>query len=213
MPELVETLVAGPLACNCSIVADPAAGEAAVIDPGGEVDRILEILRTHGLKLKAIVHTHAHIDHILGTERLAAETGAPVWLHELDLPLYEGIGMQAAMLGMSGAGSPPPPDRFCVDGDELQLGEAERLRVVHTPGHTPGSVCFHAEAKKLLFSGDTLFRLGIGRTDLWGGSYPEIIRSIRDRLLTLPGDTSVVPGHGPATTIGTELKMNPFLQA
>lgn len=212
MPELVDTLVAGPLSCNCSIVADPAGGEAAVIDPGGEVDRILEILRTHGLELKAIVHTHAHIDHILGTRRLAEETGAPIWLHEADLPLYEGIGMQAAMLGMAGAPAPPKPDHFCVDGDVLELGAQERLEVLHTPGHTPGSVCFHAESQGMVYSGDTLFRRGIGRTDLWGGSFPEIISSIRERLLTLPGDTQVVPGHGPATTIDAELKMNPFLQ-
>jgi glyoxylase-like metal-dependent hydrolase (beta-lactamase superfamily II) len=213
MPERVDTFAAGPLSCNCSIVADPVAGEAAVIDPGGEVDRILEVLKAHGLELKAIIHTHAHIDHILGTKRLAQETGAPIWLHEADLLLYQGIGMQAAMLGMAGAPQPPDPDHFCVDGEELLLGDQEKLTVLHTPGHTPGSVCFHAASQGTLYSGDTLFRGGIGRTDLWGGSYPQIITSIRERLLSLPGDTEVFPGHGPATTIASELQSNPFLQS
>jgi glyoxylase-like metal-dependent hydrolase (beta-lactamase superfamily II) len=200
------------LSCNCSIVACPSTGAAAVIDPGGEVDRILEVLRSHGLELQAIVHTHAHIDHILGTKRLAEETGAPIWLHAEDLPLYQGISMQAAMIGMAGAPTPPDPDHFCVDGEELLLGPEEKLTVLHTPGHTPGSVCFHAESQSTLYSGDTLFRRGIGRTDLWGGSHPQIITSIRERLMTLPGDTQVVPGHGPSTTIGAELKSNPHLQ-
>jgi glyoxylase-like metal-dependent hydrolase (beta-lactamase superfamily II) len=213
MPERVDTFAAGPLSCNCSIVADPGAGEAAVIDPGGEVDRILEVLRAHGLELKAIVHTHAHIDHILGTKRLAEETGAPIWLHAGDLPLYQNIGMQAAMLGMQGAPAPPEPDHFCVDGEKLVLGAEETLEVLHTPGHTPGSVCFHAARQDTLYSGDTLFRMGIGRTDLWGGDHSQIITSIRERLLTLPGDTEVVPGHGPATTIHNELQSNPFLQS
>jgi len=213
MTACVDTFAAGPLSCNCSIVADPSSGEAAVIDPGGEVDRIIEVLGAHGLQLKAIVHTHAHIDHILGTKRLAEETGAPVWLHAEDLPLYRGISMQAAMLGMAGAPTPPEPDHFCVDGEELSLGPQEKLTVLHTPGHTPGSVCFHAPSQSTLYSGDTLFRMGIGRTDLWGGSHPQIIQSIRERLLTLPGDTEVVPGHGPATTIASELKSNPYLRS
>ena len=108
--------------------------------------------------------------------------------------------------------TPPDPDHFCVDGEELLLGPPEKLTVLHTPGHTPGSVCFHADSQSTLYSGDTLFRMGIGRTDLWGGNHPQIITSIRERLLTLPGDTQVVPGHGPSTTIGAELKSNPFLQ-
>ena len=213
MAERVHTFAAGPLSCNCSVIADPGSGEAAVIDPGGEVDHILEVLKTHGLECKAIIHTHAHIDHILGTARLAEETGAPIWLHEDDLPLYRGIGMQAAMLGMAGAETPPDPDHYCVDGEELELGEKERVTVLHTPGHTPGSVCFHAAAQSTIYTGDTLFRLGIGRTDLWGGSYPQIIQSIRERLLTLPGGTEVIPGHGPSTTIATELRNNPFLNS
>ncbi len=212
MPELVDTLVVGPLSCNCSIAADPASGDAVVIDPGGNGPGILEVLSAHGLTCKAIVHTHAHLDHFLGTGELARATGAPVWLHGDDVPLYEAAAMQAAMIGLPTPPDLPPVDRECVDGDILELGEQERIQVLHTPGHSPGSVCFHAERAELLFSGDTLFRMGVGRTDLWGGSYPTMMESIRARILSLPGSTRVIPGHGPQTTVEAEMRANPFLQ-
>jgi glyoxylase-like metal-dependent hydrolase (beta-lactamase superfamily II) len=210
VPELVECFEVGPLGCNCSIVADPGGRDAVVIDPGGDVPSILDVLRTHGLRCVAIVHTHAHFDHILGTEELARETGAPAWLHPGDRFLWDGIAMQGAWFGLTDLRPPPPPQEL-VDGQTLAVGAGDPLAVLHTPGHTPGSVCFRAASANLLFSGDTLFRMGIGRTDLPGGDTAELMRSIRERLLSLPGETRVVPGHGPPTQIGLEARNNPWL--
>ncbi|HCP45316.1 MAG TPA: MBL fold metallo-hydrolase [Deltaproteobacteria bacterium] len=211
MAEIVETLAVGALGCNCSVLAGPDGKSAVVVDPGDEAQRIEDILRTQGLDLVAIVHTHAHFDHILATGALARATGAEVWLHRADLPLYDNVEMQTSMFGMPVDVDLPAPDRFFEHGDEVAIGEGETLSVLHTPGHTPGSVCFHAMTAGLLFSGDTLFRMGIGRTDLWGGSYPQMMESIRQRLLTLPPETKVIPGHGPSTTIHAEARANPFL--
>jgi glyoxylase-like metal-dependent hydrolase (beta-lactamase superfamily II) len=223
--ELVDSLAVGVLQCNCSIVTDGAARDAVVVDPGDDAPLILEILRAHGLRLRAIVHSHAHFDHVLAGPALARETGATLWLHREDLPLYENVPMQMAMFGMPGAPSLPGPDRFYEHGDRVPIGPQEpeaaepvpraptaALRVLHTPGHTPGSVSFLSEGSPLLFSGDTLFKLGVGRTDLWGGSWPRLMRSIREQILTLPGDTRVIPGHGPETSIAAEARHNPFLQ-
>jgi hydroxyacylglutathione hydrolase len=207
----------GMLQCNCSIIGDPVTREALVVDPGDEVNRILDLLGRHKLTVKAIVSTHAHIDHVGGLSKLHKYTGAPVMMHREDLPLYQAMDVQAAFLGVM-----PPEltdvDQVLADGDALQWGSLE-ARVIHTPGHTPGSVSLYMppEAGKItlatpqLFAGDTLFAGSIGRTDLWGGSMEEIMDSLRGKLMALPDDTVVHPGHGPTTSIGEERQSNPFL--
>lgn len=211
-----EILPVGWLACNCSVVGDPDTREAVVIDPGDEVERILEVLAKHDLKVRALVNTHAHIDHVGGLHKLRAATGAPVLMHPDDLDLYRMLDVQAEMIGI-----PVPAltkvDGLLSDGDTLSWGKY-RAEVLHTPGHTRGSLCLYlpgAEESnardRKLFSGDTLFAGSIGRTDLWGGSLEQILRSLHTRLLALPDDTVVYPGHGPATTIGQERETNPFL--
>lgn len=209
---LVETFPVGPLGCNCSIVADEASREAVVVDPGDEPDRILDYLSRSGLRAVALAHTHAHIDHIGVSTLLSRLTGAPILLHAADVPLYKNLERQAAMFGFD-IEAPGEVGRLLVDGDTIRCGDGS-LEVMHTPGHTPGSLCFQLTGgNPLLFSGDTLFRRSIGRTDLWGGSTPQILRSIRERLFTLPGDLMVLPGHGPSTTIAEEARANPFVGA
>jgi hydroxyacylglutathione hydrolase len=259
------TIPVGMLQCNCSIIGDPATREALVVDPGDEVTRILDLIGRHRLIVKAIVSTHAHIDHVGGLSKLHQYTGAPVLMHRDDLPLYQAMDMQAAFLGVL------PPDLTEIDqllkeGDVLRWGSFE-AQVIHTPGHTPGSVSLYLphdagkvtvpgapaihtvmneagekilltdlfkkainpedeaqstpleeEAEKIvlrapqLFSGDTLFAGSIGRTDLWGGSMDKIMESLRTKLMHLPDETVVYPGHGPVTSIGKERELNPFLQ-
>jgi glyoxylase-like metal-dependent hydrolase (beta-lactamase superfamily II) len=203
---LLETFEAGAFACNCSVLACDTTREAVVIDPGGEVDRIAEIVRQNDLEVVAIIHTHAHLDHIFCTRDV-------ICLHRDDLPLYDGFKIQAAMFGWP-ARDTVPVDRFVADGDVIEFGE-KRAEVIHTPGHTPGSVCFQLEVdgKSLVFAGDTLFRRSIGRTDLPGGDSRQILESIRDRLYTLAPDSLVIPGHGPSTTIAEEAANNPFVTA
>lgn len=206
-----EILPVGWLACNCHIIADAATREALVVDPGDEVERILAILHRHDLKVKYIVSTHAHIDHVGGLARLRELTGAPVLLHPDDLSLYQNVAMQAAMIGL-----PAPPvtqvDIPIREGETLSWGELS-AHVLHTPGHSPGSLSLYLpKPKKKLLAGDTLFAGSIGRTDLWGGSYETILRSIHQQLLPLGDDVRVYPGHGPDTTIGVERESNPFLQ-
>ncbi len=206
-----EILPVGMLACNCSILGDETTGEAVVIDPGDDVERVQEILSRHKLKARYIVATHAHIDHVGGIEALKRATGAAVLMNEADLPLYQNLALQAAWLGIM----PPKAvdvDQFLKDGDNLKWG-ARELRVHHTPGHSPGSLCLHLPGEQeRIFSGDTLFQGSIGRTDLWGGSYDQILRSIHETLLRYSDETLVYPGHGPATTIGQERASNPFLR-
>lgn len=222
-----EVIPVGLLQCNCSILGDPETGEALVVDPGDEVDRILQILRRHRLKPRAIVSTHTHIDHVGGLAALHQATGAPVVIHEADMPLYQGLDVQAKWLGVP-TPAIAPIESFVKEGDALRWGNFA-ASVLHTPGHTPGSISLvvdeqsaaagharemHAAHKHAptLLAGDTLFQGSIGRTDLWGGSYPEIIRSIREKLLVLPEKTIVYPGHGGTTTIGEERESNPFLR-
>ena len=232
-----EILPVGWLQCNCSILGDPETHEALVLDPGDEVERVLEVLQRHSLNVRAIVSTHAHIDHVGGLQKLQQATGAPVLMHGDDLDLYRHLDKQAEWLGV-----PPPPaarvDQILREGDTVRWGNYA-ASVLHTPGHTPGSVSLylpphahrvppghtsralpaHAgrvaatdEEKGTLLAGDTLFAGSIGRTDLWGGSLEDILRSIHGKLLVLPDQTLVYPGHGPATTIGEERASNPFLQ-
>jgi glyoxylase-like metal-dependent hydrolase (beta-lactamase superfamily II) len=205
-----QVLPVGLLQCNCSIFGDPASGEAIVIDPGDEIARIVQTLERHALMVKAIVITHAHIDHIGGAARLKALTGAPVFMNRQDTGLYERLDVQAAWLGIE------TPQRTEIDaelreGDRLTLPGAD-FHVLHTPGHTQGSICLWIPAGNKLVAGDTLFRDSIGRTDLPGGDSRQILRSIHSRLLTLPDTAEVVPGHGPMTTIGREKERNPFLR-
>jgi hydroxyacylglutathione hydrolase len=230
-----EVIPVGTLHCNCSILGDPVTHEAIVVDPGDDVAQILEILLKHKLKVRAIVSTHTHIDHVGGLAELHRVTGAPVLIHEADLELYKHLDVQAQWLGV-----PTPPmaniDDFLKEADTVHWG-GYAARVLHTPGHTPGSISLVIEpglgkprapdtvigrgnALKLgeliepafVLAGDTLFQRSIGRTDLWGGSMPQILKSIREKLLVLPDEVVVFPGHGETTTIGEEREHNPFLR-
>ena len=207
---ILETFPVGPLECNCTILGDEEAGEAIVIDPGDEVGRIHRRLTQLGLKLKQILVTHAHIDHVGGALRLKLLTGAPILLNENDLPLLKMMAMQAGWLGVA-TPETAPPDASLDDGQRVGL-ERYPAQVLHTPGHTQGSVCLHFAPLKMVIAGDTLFAGSIGRTDLPGGNSQQIIDSIESRLLALPDETKVLPGHGPATTIGRERRSNPFLK-
>jgi hydroxyacylglutathione hydrolase len=244
-----EIIPVGMLQCNCHIVGDPVTREAIVIDPGDEIERILGVLGKHRLMVKAILSTHAHIDHVGGLKRLHDVTAAPVLMNEGDLEMYHAMDLQAQLIGVA-----PPPlakiDSLLNDGDTIRWGNYQ-ARVLHTPGHSLGSVSLYLSASTnagagekegnrvvlvndaagkssasmrhqheradaqtpWLFAGDTLFAGSIGRSDLWGGSYPEIIRSIRLKLLALPENTIVFPGHGPSTTLAIERETNPFLQS
>jgi hydroxyacylglutathione hydrolase len=205
-----EILPVGMLQCNCSIFGDEATRQAIVIDPGDQIEDIQEVLARHRLTVKAIVITHAHIDHIGGAAKLKTATGAPVYMNSSDQELYDALDVQAGWLGM------PAPARTEIDsaaheGDSLRLGD-EAFEVLHTPGHTQGSISLWIPAENKLVAGDTLFRDSIGRTDLPGGDTRQILRSIHTKLLTLPETAVVIPGHGPNTTIGREKERNPFLQ-
>jgi hydroxyacylglutathione hydrolase len=225
-----EVIPVGLLQCNCSILGDPISGEAIVVDPGHEVERIMALVRRHLLKVRAIVSTHTHIDHVGGFAELHRATGAPVLIHEADLPLYASLDTQAQWLGLPTPAMMRIQD-FVKEGDTLRWG-GFAARVLHTPGHTPGSISLvvepgampaepttahqHARAPvssaARLLAGDTLFQGSIGRTDLPGGSYAQILDSIRDKLLALPDNVVVYPGHGDITTIGSERAHNPFLR-
>ena len=209
-----ETIVVGQFMCNCTILACEETKEAIVIDPGDEPKKILDVIKQLGVNVKSIIHTHAHLDHITGTRLVKEETEAPIAIHKDDLFLYENLVSQASNFGFD-TKQPLKIDKFLKDGDTIQFGKCS-LRVLHTPGHTPGSVCFRtADAKSerhRVFSGDTLFAHSIGRTDLWGGDPEQILVSIKEQLLTLDDDTLVYPGHGPKTKIGEERRKNYFLQ-
>jgi glyoxylase-like metal-dependent hydrolase (beta-lactamase superfamily II) len=208
---IIETFPVGLLQCNCTIIGSEQTREAVIIDPGDDVPRIVSRLAHHKLTARYIIATHGHIDHVGGFKDLKEATGAPVYLHEGDLFLYNALAMQAQLLGITPPSSTEVDARM-DDGDEIGAGEI-KLRVHHTPGHTPGSICFYSAGDDArLYAGDTLFMGSIGRTDLWGGSFEEIMDSLRNKVITLPDETVVIPGHGPATTIGREKRFNPFLQ-
>jgi hydroxyacylglutathione hydrolase len=207
---ILETFPVGPLQCNCSVLGDETSGEAMVVDPGDNVPQVLAILARHKLTLKQIVVTHGHIDHVGGALRLKRATGAPVLMNQNDLSLLKMMDMQAGWIGIE----PPevaPPDASAEEGMAAGIA-SHTARILHTPGHTQGSICLHFADENLLLAGDTLFAGSIGRTDLPGGDSRQIIRSLHDRLLTLSDATRVIPGHGPETTIGEERETNPFLQ-
>lgn len=209
----VESFACGPLGCNCSILADLETKQAVVVDPGGDVEEVQARLAAHGLSVAAIVHTHTHIDHVGATAALQRATGASARIHEADRFLYEILPVQAALIGLPEVPEAADMEGSLKDGGALRVGGLE-IGVLHTPGHTPGSVCLVAKAggTTRVIAGDTLFRGSIGRTDLWGGDHGAILRSIRGKLLTLPEDTVVITGHGPDTTIGDERARNPFLR-
>ncbi|MCG8417519.1 MAG: MBL fold metallo-hydrolase [Proteobacteria bacterium] len=210
---LRETFPVGPLQCNCTILACADTKDAVIIDPGGDAHRIGEIVAYYDLTVKAIIHTHAHIDHIYSTHQVKTEHGGEVCLHRDDMALYQGVAAQATMIGVRPCET-TPVERFIEHGDTIEFGKRNAL-VIHTPGHTEGSVCFevHNDRDTIVFAGDTLFRRGIGRTDLPGGNMRKIVTSIRDRLYTLRPDAMVIPGHGPTTTIAEEAAKNPFVTA
>ena len=207
---ILETFPVGPLQCNCTLLGDEETREAIVVDPGDETSRINQRLKAHGLTLKQILITHAHIDHVGGALKLKSLTGTPIFLNENDLPLMQIMAEQAAWVGVP-TPETAPPDETLTDGRRVGLDNYP-AQVLHTPGHTQGSVCLHFEPLKMVLAGDTLIAGSIGRTDLPGGNYDQILDSIQSRLLALPEDTKVVPGHGPITTIGVERRTNPFLK-
>ncbi len=205
-----EILPVGPLQCNCSVIGDETTHEAMVIDPGDDIGDILALIQKHNLQIKRIVITHAHIDHVGGAMKLRAATGAPILLNHNDYTLLKMLDLQAAWIGMESPGK-VEIEHSLGESDKVEAG-ALLANVMHTPGHTEGSICLYFPAQKKLIAGDTLFAGSIGRTDLPGGSFDKIISSLQEKLLTLPDETVVVPGHGPLTTIGAERDSNPFLR-
>ena len=207
---ILETFPVGMLQCNCSILGDERSREAIVIDPGDDIPRIMVLVAKHGLTVKQIVVTHAHIDHIAGAQQLKALTGAPILYNQADLPLVAIMDEQAGWLGLTMTPEVAEPDGDLVDGQAVGV-EGLTGVVIHTPGHTPGSICLYLPEESLLIAGDTLFAGSVGRTDLPGGDERTLLRSIKGRLMVLPEETLVVPGHGELTQIGREAEENPFL--
>ena len=208
---MIHAIIAvGPLQCNCSIIGDEESRDAIVIDPGDDIEQVMAIVRKHNLTVKQIAVTHAHIDHVGGAMKLKALTGAPILLNQNDNMQLKILPVQAMWIGVA------PPGKVTIDeplrdADKVRVGSHEAT-VLHTPGHTQGSVCLYFPVEKTLIAGDTLFAGSIGRTDLPGGDYKQIIKSLHDCVLALPDETLVVPGHGENTTIGDERETNPFLQ-
>jgi hydroxyacylglutathione hydrolase len=207
---ILETIPVGPLQCNCSILGDETSHEAIVVDPGDDIPRIMALLAKHDLTVKQILVTHAHIDHIAGAHRLKQLTGAPILYNQHDLPQVKMMEAQAAWLGIPTPTVQNPDDT--LDDGKLIAVTGLTGSILHTPGHTEGSVCLYLPTHTLLLAGDTLFAGSVGRTDLPGGDTRKLLTSIHERLLTLPDEVTVIPGHGPTTTIGSERSSNPFLQ-
>jgi len=211
MVELIrKTFSVPPLGCNCSILGDPVTRQAVVVDPGGAHQQILQQVRALGLTVRMILHTHAHFDHFLASGEMQKATGGMLCLHEDDRELWEMLDIQCRMFGVPYV-PVPPPDYWLKDEEKLLIGQLTAV-ALHTPGHTPGSMSFHVPDGNLVLAGDTLFRGSIGRTDLWGGDFDAIERSIHERLYTLPESTLVITGHGPETEIGWEKHSNQFVR-
>ncbi|RTZ80582.1 MAG: MBL fold metallo-hydrolase [SAR324 cluster bacterium] len=208
---IVETIPVGPLQCNCTILGDLVSRKAIVVDPGGDAEILLERLVELNLQVERIIHTHAHLDHFLASGKMKEATGAKLALHREDLFLWDMLEDQCRMFGIPFE-PPPPPDQWLENEEEIDLNDFQG-KALHTPGHTPGSMCFLFESQKLLIAGDTLFQGSIGRTDLWGGDFKKIEKSIQEKLYTLDEETSVITGHGESTSIGHEMRANSFVRA
>ena len=205
---IIRALPVGPLQANCFIVGCQETHQAAVIDPGGDVDQILSTLDKDNLKLSVIINTHGHFDHVGGNKALKEASGADLMIHKMDAPMLGQLNQMGAAWGMKVEDS-PSPDRFLEDGDVVDFGQLQ-MKVIHTPGHSQGGICLYIENQNALFVGDTLFAGSIGRTDLPGGDYDTLISSIQTKLFALPEETTVYNGHMESTTIGREKKFNPF---
>ena len=208
---IVETIPVGPLQCNCTILGDLVSRKAIVVDPGGDAEILLERLVELDLQVERIIHTHAHLDHFLASGKMKEATGAKLALHREDLFLWDMLEDQCRMFGIPFE-PPPPPDQWLENEEEIDLNDLQG-KALHTPGHTPGSMCFLFESQKILIAGDTLFQGSIGRTDLWGGDFKKIEKSIQEKLYTLDEETSVITGHGESTSIGHEMRANSFVRA
>ena len=207
---LFETVVVGPLGVNCTILGCELEKKGVLVDPGGDVGSIISAVEELRLSIVAIINTHGHFDHVGGNSKIKSRIGAPLYIHKEDASMLERVAQVAGMYGMAGENS-PPADAYLEDGQLIEFGCC-RLKVIHTPGHTPGGCCLYLESEKKLISGDTLFADGVGRTDLPGGSHQQLVASIREKLFVLPDDVAVFPGHGPSTTIGYEKQHNPYLE-
>jgi hydroxyacylglutathione hydrolase len=204
---ILETVVVGPLEVNCYVLGCEKTGKGVVIDPGADPDRIIPAFSGHGLKIIHVLNTHGHFDHVGGNRKILEATGADLLIHEADVPLLSRASASAAVYGLRTENS-PLPDRYLVDGMVIPVGTYE-IKILHTPGHTPGGCCLLVDG--IVITGDTLFADSVGRTDFPGGSMEALMKSIGDKLLSLPEDTVVYPGHGPSTTIGRETVHNPYL--
>lgn len=207
---LFKTVVVGPLGVNCSILGCEREKKGIVVDPGGDVASIISAVEGLELSIVAIINTHGHFDHVGGNSKIKSMIDAPLYIHKEDAPMLGRVSQVAGMYGMVGENS-PPADVYLEDGQIIDFGSC-RLKVIHTPGHTPGGCCLYIETEQKLISGDTLFADGVGRTDLPGGSHQQLVASIREKLFVLPDEVEVFPGHGPSTTIGYEKQHNPYLE-
>ena len=208
---IVETIPVGPLQCNCTILGDLVSRKAIVVDPGGDAEILLERLVELNLQVERIIHTHAHLDHFLASGKMKEATGGKLALHPEDFFLWDMLEDQCRMFGIPFEPA-PPPDQWLENEENIDLNELQG-KALHTPGHTPGSMCFLFESQKLLIAGDTLFQGSIGRTDLWGGDFKKIEKSIQEKLYTLDEETSVITGHGESPSIGNEMRANSFVRA
>ncbi|MFC1587308.1 MBL fold metallo-hydrolase [Planctomycetota bacterium] len=209
--ELIETIAVGYFQSNCALVCCSASNKAVIIDPGGDADRIIDSVRRHGITVEYILHTHAHLDHIMGTRQVKEAIGAEICLHADDQYIYDNLPERARMFNFT-SDEPLPVDRYLEAGQKVEFGECE-FDIIHTPGHSPGGICFYTPHQGgMVFCGDTLFAGSIGRTDFWRGDYDQLIESIKTKILVLPPETLVIPGHGPNTTVAEEKMYNPFLQ-
>jgi len=206
---IFETVTVGPLAVNCFIIGDESVGEGVVIDPGGDAERIIDATNRLGLTIRQVINTHGHFDHVGGNRRVLAATGARLLIHRDDAHFLSRAADVAVMYGLTTENS-PPPDQYLEDGMLIMIGSSP-MRVLHTPGHTPGGCCLYLEEEGKVITGDTLFAEGVGRTDFPGSSHEALVEGIRAKLMPLPDATIAYPGHGPTTTIGHERRYNPYI--